>query len=256
MNQIEAKEKPAFPNIQHQSNACLPTHFGNFMVHVFQDVNEVEHIAMVAGSPVNGCLVRLHSECATGDIMGSLRCDCREQLETSLQKIAEEGAGLLIYMRGHEGRGIGLANKIRAYGLQEKGFDTVEANLRLGFPADMRRYGCAVEILQYFGLSRIRLLTNNWRKIDFLKEAGIVIEKRVPLWTTTNEHNAKYIGTKKRVLGHLPACKSEGLDSRASGPATGPRPLKIVSAEPACDIDGLTDDMESCNSGALHRFGG
>ena len=181
----------------------LPTRFGDFYIYAFTDGAGFEHLAMTKGTPSNGCLVRLHSECATGDIMGSLRCDCRDQLEVSLRKIEETGEGILIYIRGHEGRGIGIANKIKAYALQDQGMDTVDANVHLGFAPDQRDYAEPVQILKYFGISRIRLLTNNRTKIDAMEQAGIQVLETVPLWTATNPHNEKYLATKRGRMGHI-----------------------------------------------------
>jgi GTP cyclohydrolase II len=191
-------------SLEHQSKAHLPTRFGDFMLHIFQNGDGIDHMVLVAGNPADSCLVRIHSECATGDIMGSLRCDCRDQLEESLRKIAAEKQGVFIYLRGHEGRGIGLANKIKAYALQEQGMDTVEANLHLGFPADARDYAIAADILKYFGLKKIRLLTNNQDKMEALESGGVEVIERLPLWTKSNPHNADYIHTKQSSLGHLP----------------------------------------------------
>ncbi len=160
-------------------------------------------MAMAVGAPTDGCLVRLHSECATGDIMGSLRCDCRDQLELSLRKIAESGHGLLIYIRDHEGRGIGLANKIKAYALQDQGLDTVDANVHLGFAPDARSYDVAISILKYFHLKRIKLLTNNRTKIDALERAGIIVSNQMPIWIASNPHNEKYLATKRKRMGHI-----------------------------------------------------
>ncbi len=194
-------------SVIHQSEAHLPTRFGDFALHIFHDAKGLEHMAIIAGKPKDECLVRIHSECATGDILGSLRCDCRDQLETSLKKIAEAGQGLFIYLRGHEGRGIGLSNKIKAYALQDQGMNTVEANLHLGFPVDGRDYAAAVSILQYFGVHRVRLLTNNQEKMEALESANIHIVERVSLWTASNQYNEDYIHTKQEAMGHLPDCQ-------------------------------------------------
>ncbi len=147
-------------------------------------------------------LIRLHSECLTGDALYSLRCDCGAQLEGALERIAAEGRGAVLYLR-QEGRGIGLGNKIRAYALQDDGADTVEANHQLGFPADARDFGLAVELLRHLGLGRIRLMTNNPRKLDQLREAGVEIVARVPLNPGLNPHNEAYLATKARKLGHM-----------------------------------------------------
>lgn len=186
-----------------QASSRLPTRYGNFQISVFVDDKGFEHMAMATATPKDGCLVRVHSECATGDIMGSLRCDCRDQLEQALEKISTTGNGLLIYIRDHEGRGIGLANKIKAYALQDQGMDTVDANVHLGFAADQRNYDVAIAILQHFGLKNIRLLTNNRKKIDALKAGGIQVIEQVPLWVATNPHNEKYIETKRKRMGHI-----------------------------------------------------
>ncbi len=190
-------------DVIHQAQAQLPTRFGDFKLHIFRDVQGHEHMAVATDNVRDDAIVRLHSECATGDILASLRCDCRNQLEQALQRIAVEGNGLLIYLRGQEGRGLGLANKIRAYALQEKGMDTVDANRHLGFPDDARDYAAALHILRYFGLARIRLLTNNQQKMDAFAASGITIAARVPLWTAENPHNADYLATKRERLGHL-----------------------------------------------------
>jgi GTP cyclohydrolase II len=184
-------------------SARLPTRYGSFDLRIFTGADGAEHMALIKGTPVDDCLVRLHSECATGDILGSLRCDCRDQLEESLELINQDGCGLLVYLRGHEGRGIGLANKIRAYALQEQGMDTIDANLHLGFAADERDYAEAVKILQHFKLTKVRLLTNNRLKIDALEQGGITVTKHVPLWTAINPHNESYIATKRGRMGHI-----------------------------------------------------
>jgi GTP cyclohydrolase II len=185
------------------AEASLPTRFGAFTIHAFRDETDIEHVALAAGTPRNGCAVRVHSECATGDILGSLRCDCGEQLAAALTSIAAVGEGLLIYLRGHEGRGIGLGNKIKAYALQDRGADTVEANHQLGFPADQRDYRAAIAILESFGLTEIRLLTNNPDKIAALEEGGIRIAERLPLWTPDNPHSHRYLETKRLLMGHI-----------------------------------------------------
>ena len=184
-------------------SASLPTRYGRFEMQIFTGADGNEHIVLLKGTPKDNCLVRIHSECATGDILGSLRCDCRDQLEESLEIIDRAGEGLVIYMRGHEGRGIGLGNKIRAYALQEQGFDTYDANVHLGFAPDARDYSDAVTILKHFGLTKIRLLTNNREKIEALEEGGITITEHVSLWTATNPYNEKYIATKRKRMGHL-----------------------------------------------------
>lgn len=184
-------------------SASLPTRYGDFDLKIFKDSRAIEHMVLIKGTPAENCLVRIHSECATGDILGSLRCDCRDQLEESMEMIARAGSGLLIYVRGHEGRGIGLGNKIRAYALQEKGLDTYDANVHLGFAPDAREYGVAIDILKRWGLKKIQLITNNGSKISALEKAGIAVSRRVPLWTTTNPHNEGYINTKRVRMGHL-----------------------------------------------------
>jgi 3,4-dihydroxy 2-butanone 4-phosphate synthase/GTP cyclohydrolase II len=186
-----------------QATAQLPTRFGAFKLQVFTDAEGTEHMAVIKGELADDCLVRVHSECATGDILGSLRCDCRDQLEMGLQRIEQAGQGLVIYLRKHEGRGIGLVNKIRAYALQEQGVDTLDANIRLGFLPDARNYGTAIGILKHYGLSRIKLLTNNRHKIESLEQAGITVTQQIPLWTAVNPHNEAYIQTKRTRMGHI-----------------------------------------------------
>lgn len=197
-----------------KASSQLPTRFGTFNLHVFADDHGHEHMVLILGEPKDGCLVRIHSECATGDILGSWRCDCRDQLELSLQKIYEAGNGMLIYLRGHEGRGIGLANKIKAYALQDKGFDTVDANTHLGFAPDQRDYSAAIDILNYYKLKNIKLLSNNRLKILALENAGIHVNEQVPLWAATNAYNEDYIDTKRTRMGHIePLYKPTLVDS-------------------------------------------
>jgi len=188
----------------------LPTQLGKFELNLFVSIiDKKEHIALVKGD-INSeepTLVRLHSECMTGDVFHSLRCDCHDQLITSLKIIEDTGKGVLLYMR-QEGRGIGLVNKIKAYDLQDKGFDTVEANEELGFKADLRDYGIGAQILLELGLKKIKLLTNNTKKVAGLQGYGLEITERVPLEITPNENNIKYLQTKRDKLGHLILQKS------------------------------------------------
>ncbi len=184
----------------------LPSRYGNFDLYLYESIlTGNHHIALVKGDPANAKrppLVRVHSQCLTGDIFGSLRCDCGEQLVRALEMIEESGEGVFLYMR-QEGRSIGLANKIRAYALQDKGRDTVEANEELGFPADPRDYGIGAQILADLGLSKIRLLTNNPRKIVGLEAYGLEVVERVPIEVPPNPNNVKYLATKRAKLGHL-----------------------------------------------------
>ncbi len=189
------------------AEADFPSRFGHFRIYGFRgqfDGAEEESVALKMGDLSAGGppLVRIHSQCLTGDVFHSLRCDCRQQLEMSLERIAAEGRGLLIY-ENKEGRGIGLLNKLRAYELQDAGADTVEANEQLGFEADLRSYAMSAEILRYFGLSAVRLLSNNPDKIAALEQAGVAITERVPAIVEPSESTERYLQTKKDKLGHL-----------------------------------------------------
>lgn len=196
---------------QHESQVTrvadvyLPTEYGDFRAIGYRsEVDGTEHIALVVGEIGSGedVLVRVHSECLTGDVLGSLRCDCGPQLHEAMRKVSEQGRGIVLYVKGHEGRGIGLLDKLRAYELQELGADTVDANLRLGLPADSRDYGTGAQILADLGVRSMRLLTNNPTKRAGLEGYGLSIVERVPLVVQPNDHNATYLSTKVDRMGH------------------------------------------------------
>lgn len=193
--------------VRRAAEANLPTRYGQFRIHGFEGIAEgrrEEAVALVLGEVQGGepPLVRIHSQCLTGDVFHSLRCDCRQQLELSLEAIAAAGRGIVIYEK-KEGRGIGLLNKLRAYELQDHGADTVEANEQLGFESDLRVYELPAAILKYFGVTGVRLLTNNPEKITALEAAGIEVVERVPCQVSGNGENAHYLRTKKDRMGHL-----------------------------------------------------
>ncbi|MFA5607829.1 MAG: GTP cyclohydrolase II [Leucobacter sp.] len=193
--------------VSRRAEATLPTEHGEFRALAYRDRRVgIDHIALIASGPDGAApgpeaLVRVHSECITGEAFGSLKCECGPQLDAALKLVHERG-GIVVYLRGHEGRGIGLANKLRAYQLQDEGLDTLDANLQLGFPADSRDYTAAAEILDELGIERVRLLTNNPDKVTQLEAQGIVVTERVPLITGVNEQNVSYLTTKRDRMGH------------------------------------------------------
>lgn len=192
-------------SIRFVESSRLPTEWGDFIMHGFEDpVANKEHVVLTIGDVGDGApvLSRIHSECLTGDALFSLRCDCGSQLRAALQAIATEGRGALFYLR-QEGRGIGLLNKIKAYRLQDAGADTVEANERLGFGADMRDYSILGPMFAHLGIQSVDLMTNNPRKVIALSELGIEVRQRLPIETDSNPHNEKYLRTKGAKLGHL-----------------------------------------------------
>lgn len=192
-------------SVQYVASATLPTHWGQFTIHGFEDsATGKEHVALTMGDIQQGDapLCRIHSECLTGDCLFSLRCDCGSQLQVAMQRIAAEGKGLILYLR-QEGRGIGLINKIKAYALQDSGADTVEANVQLGFEPDSREYEICQPMLDHFSLTSLRLMTNNPRKVDALKDIGINVSEIVPIHTEANPHNESYLAVKVDKLGHM-----------------------------------------------------
>lgn len=199
-----AQVRPATYRLDYVASSQLPTPWATFNIHIFTDpANGKEHLALTLGNIANGepVLARVHSECLTGDALFSQRCDCGAQLETAMQTIAQTGRGMILYLR-QEGRGIGLVNKIRAYQLQDQGADTVEANEQLGFPADMRRYDLCRPMLDHFGVTSVRLLTNNPRKVKALQEQGITVTERLPIQVNRNPFNEGYLSVKAAKLGH------------------------------------------------------
>jgi 3,4-dihydroxy 2-butanone 4-phosphate synthase / GTP cyclohydrolase II len=192
-------------HVQRVAETRLPTTFGDFTAYGYRmSTDDSEHIALIYGD-IGGnvpVLTRVHSECLTGDVFGSRRCDCGPQLDEALERIVSEGRGVLVYLRGHEGRGIGLVAKLQAYQLQDGGRDTVDANLDLGLPADARHYGAATQILRDLGVGSVRLLTNNPDKVTNLEEYGVTVAARVPLTPRPNDHNIRYLLTKRDRMGH------------------------------------------------------
>jgi GTP cyclohydrolase II len=198
----------------------LPTRHGPLVAHVFPD-QSLEHVALVHGEIVGraGLPVRVHSECITSEVFGSLKCDCKEQLDAAIAEIVRRGAGAVLYLR-QEGRGIGLANKIRAYGLQADGHDTVDANRLLGLPDDARRYDVAARMLEHFGVKSVRLMTNNPEKVRALRSLGVKVTGRIPVLVPANPFSARYLETKRARMAHvLPSFKEEARLKEASGDA-------------------------------------
>jgi GTP cyclohydrolase II len=185
------------------ATATVPTRWGEFTCHAYRRPDGVEHLALVLGRLDGEPLVRVHSECLTGDVFASARCDCGAQRDLALELIAAEGNGALVYLRGQEGRGIGLGEKIRAYALQEAGYDTVDANLALGHPVDARDYADAADVLRHLGASSVRLLTNNPDKTAALTNSGIVVAAQVPIAIAPTAQNAAYLDTKRARMGHV-----------------------------------------------------
>jgi 3,4-dihydroxy 2-butanone 4-phosphate synthase / GTP cyclohydrolase II len=196
------------------SEARIPTKYGEFTAYVFESLLDgTEHMAFVRGEVAgkSNVLVRVHSECLTGDVFGSIRCDCGLQLDLALERVAEENEGVIVYLRGHEGRGIGLGHKLRAYTLQDQGRDTVEANVELGFPVDSREYGIGSQILVDLGITTMRVMTNNPAKYGGLEGYGLEIVERVPLRSRPTDENIAYLRAKQEKMGHLLEIEDEGL---------------------------------------------
>ncbi|WP_411869263.1 bifunctional 3,4-dihydroxy-2-butanone-4-phosphate synthase/GTP cyclohydrolase II [Vulcanococcus limneticus] len=249
--------------VRRQAEAALPSAFGQFRAIGYRnELDGSEHVAIVKGHPeaaTGAVLVRVHSECLTGDAFGSLRCDCRPQLEAALRMVEAAGEGVVVYLR-QEGRGIGLINKLRAYSLQDGGLDTVEANERLGFPADLRSYGVGAQILSDLGVHRLRLITNNPRKIAGLGGYGLQVEDRVPLVMDAGLHNADYLQTKQAKLGHLmetPGRNGPGASPEAPAPSCRLGPAAVLAwqwaGEGELDPAELTDHWQDLRGWAADQ---
>jgi 3,4-dihydroxy 2-butanone 4-phosphate synthase/GTP cyclohydrolase II len=238
--------------VRRMAEALLPSSFGDFRAIGYRnELDGSEHVALVKGTPEQASgpvLVRVHSECLTGDAFGSLRCDCRPQLEAALRMIEAAGEGVVVYLR-QEGRGIGLVNKLRAYSLQDGGLDTVEANERLGFPADLRNYGVGAQILSDLGVRRLRLITNNPRKIAGLDGYGLRVDDRVPLVIDAGAHNAAYLSAKRLKLGHL---MDSALESQGSPAAAADSPG--TTAVVAWQADGVDPKRDHLRQQELQRW--
>jgi GTP cyclohydrolase II len=203
---VPAVPEKVGPEVELVVTSLLPTRFGEFSIHGYRETaSGMEHVALAHGTRpfASPTLVRIHSECLTGEAFGSRRCDCRIQLDMALEKIAATQSGVIVYLRGHEGRGIGLINKLRAYALQDAGHDTARANSELGLPIDSRDYSAAFSILADMGINALRLMTNNPQKLRAAAKAGFSVLERVPLVTELTNDNERYLRTKMRKLGHL-----------------------------------------------------
>ena len=202
--------------VERIGSARVPTEWGDFECVAYRStLDGIEHLAFVRGNVADGrpLLTRVHSECLTGDVFGSLRCDCGDQLAAAMERIAEDDHGVLVYLRGHEGRGIGIGHKIRAYSLQDQGLDTVDANVKLGLPVDSREYGIGAQILADLGATRLRLMTNNPAKYGGIAGYGLSVVERVPIVTTVTDENRSYLSTKRDRLGHLFSPDEKGASS-------------------------------------------
>jgi 3,4-dihydroxy 2-butanone 4-phosphate synthase / GTP cyclohydrolase II len=217
---------PAAQLVRRVATARIPTVYGEFTAIVFESRPDgTEHVAFVRGDVTTDAsvLVRVHSECLTGDVFGSLRCDCGPQLDLALSRVAAEDRGVVVYLRGHEGRGIGLGQKLRAYALQEQGRDTVEANLELGLPADSREYGIGALILLELGVESVRLMTNNPSKCEVIAGYGVAVVERVPLVSEPTTENIVYLRAKQAKLGHLLGLLDGDADTVSDGEEPGDR---------------------------------
>lgn len=227
-------EMPEWERVAFEVETTVPTLHGDFAVRAYRDRSTgSDHVALVKGPLADGALVRVHSECLTGEAFGSLKCECGPQLQTALDRVQEEG-GVVVYLRGHEGRGIGLVNKLRAYRLQEQGLDTVDANLALGLPSDARDYGAAVAILRDLGLTRIRLLSNNPEKKRQLESRGLEVTELVPLLVGAGADNEDYLATKRDRMGHwIPADAklNPELEARLNVPGLEAAPIDQAQLE-------------------------
>lgn len=220
--------------VRRTGNARIPTEWGEFTCVAFESLLDGEtHLALVMGEPEgrSDVLVRVHSECLTGDVFGSRRCDCGTQLHTAMARIAAEGLGVIVYLRGHEGRGIGITNKLHAYQLQDAGFDTVDANLELGLPVDTREYGIGAQMLVDLGLTTMRILTNNPKKVGGLEGFGLEIVEQVPITSPPNSDNIRYLRTKAERLGH----SIDDLTVAPAGPSAAPAPERPTAGQPSAD---------------------